>query len=275
MMHHRRIIFQKIDRREPIAEILEYSNNLDFPLRKMVLYKPANSNTCLKLIPQTAPDQPYNWDTLRENFRVYIQDQYDKQEQQNRMHVLHLLAMMMPQLYYQIDTIYTQYFTAFAENPNMNFTTEYDNFVRLMRVRNFETQHFTQYIDYETVSRWKNFLRHSRNTLTRPLIQRPVLQQPPTTYQFIASTVRNSKFHETLECPICLTEVSTPEVSQVDCGHKFCKTCIRSTIRACQPYRRCGCPMCRAPIHKIVRRIAGEEPAIIDLTTPSAHMATA
>lgn len=241
----------------------------------MVLYKPTNSNKCLKLIPNNALNVSYNWVTLRENFRAYIQAQYDKQEQQNRMHVIHLLALMMPQVYYQIDTLYAQYFTAFAENPTMPFTTEYDNFIRLMRVRSFETQHFTQYIDYETVSRWKNFLRYCRDTLARPITQRTVAPQPLTTYQFIASTVRNSKFHETIECPICLTEVATPEVSQVDCGHKFCKTCIRSTIKACPSYRRCVCPMCRAPIHKIVRRISAPEPAVIDLTAPAPLMTTA
>jgi hypothetical protein len=272
MLNHRRVIEQKITNREPIPNLVAYLNDMDFPLRKLVLAK-NQYGKCTNLIPQHSDDPQL----LETQFIRRTQSVYDYKEQQLRRDLLVILSVMISRIYYTLDTQYTQYFSQLEENPAMPLAIEYENFRTLIRVRTYETQHFTQYIDYNTVLRWHNFMHHCRRTMIAATTVPP--RQPATTYHFVASTVRNSrfhsKFHETIECPICLTEVSTPEVSQVDCGHKFCKTCIRSTIRACPSYKRCGCPMCRAPIHKIVRKIPASEPAIIDLTAPEPMTATA
>jgi hypothetical protein len=268
MLNHRRVIHQKITNREPIPNLVAYLNNMDFRLRKLVLSK-NQRGTCTNMIPQHSDDPQL----LEAEFIARTQSVYDYEEQKLRRDLLVILSVMISRIYYTLDTLYTQYFSQIEENPAMPLATEYENFRTLIRVRTYETQHFTQYIDYNTVRRWLRFIHHCRHaTIAATTMPQ---RQPATTYHFVAQTIRNSKFHETIECPICLTDVSTPEVSQVDCGHKFCKTCIRSTIRACPSYKRCACPMCRAPVHKIVRRIAGEEPAVIDLTIPAAPMATA
>jgi hypothetical protein len=266
MLNHRRVIHQKITNREPIPNLVTYLNNMDFRLRKLVLSK-NQRGTCTNMIPQHSDDPQL----LEAEFIRRTQSVYDYEEQKLRRDLLVILSVMISRIYYTLDTLYTQYFSQIEENPAMPLATEFENFRTLIRVRTYETQHFTQYIDYNTVRRWLRFIHHCRRA-TIAATTMPSMQ-PATTYHFVAQTIRNSKFHETIECPICLTDVSTPEVSQVDCGHKFCKTCIRSTIRACPSYKRCACPMCRAPVHKIVRKIS--EPTVIDLTTPTAPMATA
>lgn len=267
MLNHRRVIHQKITNREPIHDLVAYLNTMDFPLRKLVLSK-NHRGKCTNFIPPSSNDAQL----LETQFIRHTQSVYDYEEQKLRRDLLLVLSIMLSRIYYTLETQYTQYFSQLEENPAMPLATEYDNFCRLIRVRTYDTQHFTQYIDYNTVQRWNRFLHHCRRTMiAAPPSAMP--QQPATTYQFIASTVRRSNFHETIECPICLTEVSTPEISAVDCGHKFCKTCIRSTIKACPSYKRCACPMCRAPIHKIVRKIT--EVTVIDLTVPAPMMATA
>jgi hypothetical protein len=48
--------------------------------------------------------------------------------------------------------------------------------------------------------------------------------------------------------------VNMPNISETNCGHKYCSTCIRNTIKKYIATKRCPCPMCREPLHTIVRK---------------------
>lgn len=262
ILHHRRVISQQINRHEPIADMIHYLNELDFPERKLVLSK--LNNKCLNLIPTKSTDATL----LETKFIAHVQNVYAKDEQQKRVYVLSKLYMLSMRGYMNLlEMTYTHYFSAFTENPAMSLATEFAQFCTLLRVHSFDNQYYTHHIDYNTVNRWYHFINYCRS---QPLILPSIAQQQPlTTYRFVARTVHIPKFHETIECPICLTETSTPEISEVNCGHQFCTACIRSTIRACPSNRRCACPMCRAPVQKIVRKIAAvpDPTNVIDLTS--------
>jgi hypothetical protein len=59
---------------------------------------------------------------------------------------------------------------------------------------------------------------------------------------------------ETIDCPVCMESISTPEILVTECNHSFCNSCMQTII-----YRfdttRCNCPLCRTPIKKMTRYI--------------------
>ena len=52
--------------------------------------------------------------------------------------------------------------------------------------------------------------------------------------------------HEEFECPICKDLCEETSVNP-DCGHRFCKGCIKESIRKCNN----ECPSCREPISTV------------------------
>lgn len=55
-----------------------------------------------------------------------------------------------------------------------------------------------------------------------------------------------------IDCPICMDTKETPNILTTTCGHQFCNECIISLVNKTR-MQRCGCPLCRTPMHKLVR----------------------
>lgn len=48
------------------------------------------------------------------------------------------------------------------------------------------------------------------------------------------------------DCAVCLGDFTQP--CRTPCGHEFCATCLRSTLKSQRPWNRGVCPLCRAAI---------------------------
>uniref|UniRef100_A0A6C0K2H6 RING-type domain-containing protein n=1 Tax=viral metagenome TaxID=1070528 RepID=A0A6C0K2H6_9ZZZZ len=57
-----------------------------------------------------------------------------------------------------------------------------------------------------------------------------------------------------IDCSICMETVKTPDILTTTCGHQFCRDCITSFVNKTRT-QRCGCPLCRAPIYKLIREV--------------------
>lgn len=72
-------------------------------------------------------------------------------------------------------------------------------------------------------------------------IHHPIMNETEVQKIFVSEEERN--------CPICFEIREREEISQINCGHKFCTICLTQYIRS--KNRLACCPLCREIITKI------------------------
>ena len=60
-------------------------------------------------------------------------------------------------------------------------------------------------------------------------------------------------------CPICLAVYLPNFEAQTECGHKFCRQCIVSVLKASRPQWLAKCPLCRETISAFNTRCGGQK----------------
>jgi hypothetical protein len=51
---------------------------------------------------------------------------------------------------------------------------------------------------------------------------------------------------EMAECAVCLADYVQP--CRTPCGHVYCRTCLRATLKSRPPWNRGACPLCRSAV---------------------------
>ena len=62
-------------------------------------------------------------------------------------------------------------------------------------------------------------------------------------------TEENTKIN--CDCNICYETFNVTNFVKLNCGHDFCKDCIKKTLRLCSLAKEPICAFCRAPISQI------------------------
>ena len=268
LQEFRKEFFEKIQRRESMENILENAKSIPLEKMRLITYKTEKGKVS-KINTLKEPEATYY-----EKLEKYIKKEYEKQEEALKRIVIIKLTVNRTLLnnlpLVSIHSMYQNYITQIATDGRNEYirrrisrTIYPSEEVRLLSDVNESTTwesvfltditHLYQLIEsravqdtsYEMMTRFLGFLlliEDEHNARTRP---------PKIAYNFIKRVHPET---ETIDCPICMESITTPEISEVNCGHKFCRTCIRQTINRHAKDKRCGCPMCRTPIEKIVRK---------------------
>lgn len=262
--------FKRIKRRDSVEEILENAKSIYLEKMKLLTYK-TEEGKLTRIVKLTEKEDQYY-----ENLEKYIKKEYEKQEKELAKLLEKKLQMMRIQgIPMMIDhqMLYVVYMQTIRERnveireliSRENYPSERieiptnavdDTTVHTILTRDLSgllTFINTRRISrdphppsYETMTLWLGYILLIIKTYQPP---------KPINYNFIKRLIRDmSRTPETIECPICMECITTPEISEVNCGHKFCRTCIRRTISTCPKKNRCGCPMCRTPVDTIIRK---------------------
>lgn len=115
-----------------------------------------------------------------------------------------------------------------------------------------ETKHVPEtFIPIPVLLLYVSFLRFQFHAYTMMRDKKRQMNTPVIIYdikQVIAFEI------ETMDCPICMDSISTPEILVTECKHSFCNSCMQTIIYKSDT-NRCNCPLCRTPIKKMTRYI--------------------
>jgi hypothetical protein len=277
LKEERKEFYKKIQRREAIPRILELAKSIALEKMRLITYKTEKGKVSkINTLKETE-------DTYYEKLENYIKKEYESQEEGLKKKII--LKTMIIRRHYQvplvnISTMYHSYIRILSTNAHRveelrrlisreGYPSEevhlhreveepgtWENMIEgdteslnmFTATNSFNRELYAIYPSYEMMTRWLGFLlviQEEYRSITRTNHAHPIA------YNFIK---RLQTENETIECPICMENISTPEISEVNCGHKFCRNCIRQTINKHPKDKRCGCPMCRSPIEKIVRK---------------------
>jgi hypothetical protein len=278
LKEERNEFYKKIHRRVPIEEILENAKSIALEKMRLITYKTEKGKV------SKISSLKESEDTYYEKLENYIKKEYEIQEEGLKKKII--LKTMIIRMHYQLplvnpNAMYHSYIRILSTNAQRveevrrlisrdGYPSEevylhreveepgtWENMIEadaeslnmFMATNSFNRELYAIYPSYEMMTRWLGFLlviQEEYRSITRTNHTHPIV-----VYNFIK---RLQTENETIECPICMENISTPEISEVNCGHKFCRSCIRQTINRNAKDKRCGCPMCRTPIEKIVRK---------------------
>jgi len=278
ILSQRKHVFEQIENHIPMETILEYAHQQEFERIKIITYKNPKGKTS-NISPLSADETTYYT-----NLERYIQTEYAKQTniltatiQRKIFYTRRLLPRSADEILNQYVQFLTEFYnTQFQSGTIENVDIEIMQFLHLCDTQSMEPTNYTPFPSYDALKRWMRFLQittarymaemQARNRPAQAIVQR---------YNFIKRRVvgASEESTESIDCPICMETVSMPNISETNCGHKYCRTCIRSTITKYTPSKRCPCPMCREPIHTIVRKFTETSSEAGERTFPehSAH----
>jgi hypothetical protein len=271
LQESRKEFYKKIHRREPLPNIVENAKSIPIEKMRLITYKTEKGKVS-KISSLKESEQTYY-----EKLEKYIKKEYEKQEEGLKriviLKILHHRTLLNALPLVSIHSMYQNYITQIATEERNEYVMR-----RIARLTIYPSEeifllrditetttwesvflsditHLYQLIEtrtsegmsYEMMTRFLGFLllvEDEQATRTKPTTK-------PLEYNFIKRIQTET---ETIDCPICMENISTPDISEVNCGHKFCRSCIRQTIHRHAKDKRCGCPMCRTPIEKIVRK---------------------
>jgi len=260
LLSQRKHIFEQIENHTPMAEIITYAQqNHEFERMKIITYKTPKGKTS-HISPLSSDETTYYT-----NLERYIQTEYEKQTN-------HLIAQIQRRIFFtrrllprttdDLLHVYLQflsnsYNTQLHNGTIENVDREMTQFLHLCETQSLEPTHYNPYPSYEILQRWNHFLQQTMARYMEQMQGRnrtPAPAQIVQTYNYIKRRIPNNESTESIDCPICMETVNMPNISETNCGHKFCSRCIRYTIKKYIATKRCPCPMCREPLHTIVRK---------------------
>ena len=257
ILSQRKHVFEQIENHVPAETILEYAHQQEFERMKIISYKTPKGKTS-NVSPLSADEQTYYT-----NLERYIQTEYAKQTNQLASLIQRKIFFARRLLPRSTDEIFNQYVQFLTEFYNTEFQSgtianvdqEIVQFLHLCETQSMDPANYTPFPSYGALTRWMRFLNE---TTRRYMAQMHARNHPPPaiaqTYNYIKRRVPSEESPESIDCPICMETVTMPNISETNCGHKYCTTCIRNTIKKYNAYKRCPCPMCREPVHTIVRK---------------------
>jgi hypothetical protein len=255
LLSQRKHVFEQIENHAPAAEIITYAQqNHEFERMKIITYKTPKGKTS-NICPLSSDETTYYT-----NLERYIQTEYEKQTNQLITQLQRRIFFTRRLLPHNANELMNRYINFLAQFYNNQHTIEdldreLTQFLHLCETQSLEPTHYNPYPSYEILQRWNHFLQE---TTSRYMAQIQARNRPPPqivqTYNYIKRRVPNNEPTESIDCPICMETVNMSNISETNCGHKFCSTCIRNTIKKYIATKRCPCPMCREPLHTIVRK---------------------
>lgn len=259
ILSQRNHVFEQIENHAPVETILEYAHQQEFERIKIITYKTPKGKTS-NISPLSADETNYYT-----NLERYIQNEYVKQTalltaqiQRKIFFARRLLPRSTDEIFNQYVQFLTEFYnTQFQSGTIANVDQEIMQFLHLCDTQSMEPTNYTPFPSYGALTRWMRFLNE---TTRRYMAQMHARNHPPQaivqTYTYIKRRIAgpSQDSQESIDCPICMETVETPTISETNCGHKYCTTCIRNTIKKFNPHKRCPCPMCREPIQTIVRK---------------------
>lgn len=260
ILFQRNHIFEQIEKHAPIETILDYAHHQEFERIKIITYKTPKGKTS-NISPLTSDETTYYT-----NLERYIQSEYEK-------HTNQVIEIIQRKIFYtrrllphnanELMNRYTSFLAEFYNNQHTieDLDRELMQFLHLCDTLSLEPTSYTPFPSYATLIRWSNFLQYTTSRYLAQMQERNRRPAPVTqTYNYIKRRLAPDTEHqEPIDCPICMETITMPNISETNCGHQFCRTCIRNTIHKYIPTKRCPCPMCREPIHTIVRKYTETE----------------
>jgi hypothetical protein len=257
LLSDRKHIFEAIANHTELERILEYTQQQEFERMKIITYKTPKGKTS-NIAPLSA-----NETTYYTNLQRYIENEYEKQMNQLVSQIQRKIVYtrrLLPRTTNELVDVYTQFlsnsYNSELQNGTIeNIDQEITQFLHLCEIQNVDQTNYNPYPSYASLQRWNHLLQE---TTRNYLEQMHARNQPPVAQKYnyikrLMMTPRSEDF-ESIDCPICMEQVTMPNISETNCNHKYCSTCIRNTIKKYNSYKRCPCPMCREPIHTIVRK---------------------
>ena len=258
ILFQRNYVFEQIEKHTPLETIIAYAQHQDFQRMKIITYKTPKGKTS-NISPLSADETTYYT-----NLERYITTEYEKQTNQVVSHIqrkIFYTRRLLPRTTSEIVNLYTNYiaesYTSNQQNGTIeNVDQEITQFLHLCDTMSLEVTNYTPFPTYDVLTRWNAFLQR---TSTRYLADMQARNRPPPapvvveTYNYVKRPVGEDAT-ETIDCPICMETINTPNISETNCGHKYCTPCIRRTIRKYTAHKRCPCPMCREPIRTVLRK---------------------
>ena len=264
ILSQRNHVFEQIENHTPLETILDYAHNQEFERMKIITYKTPKGKTS-NIAPLSA-----NETTYYTNLERFIENEYAKQTNLLTAKIqrkIFFTRRLLPRTHDEIFNQYTQFLTEFYNTQFQsgtieNVDIEIMQFLHLCDTQSLEPTNYTPFPTYAALTRWNQFLQI---TQSRYMAQMQARNRAPQavaqTYNYIkrriaapAEETPEKPPEESIDCPICMETVTIPNISETNCGHKYCTTCIRNTIKKYNAYKRCPCPMCREPVHTIVRK---------------------
>ena len=139
--------------------------------------------------------------------------------------------------------------------------THIRNIAHPFNTKNTDNANLYHQTTFKTMPNRQTFRRRiSRTTLRRPSGRKKAQRKPrtmPNQPQFVSTDTT---------CSICLDTITT-ELGTLDCGHRFCFSCIKKWSK-----RKKQCPLCKKRFSKIHRGRRNSNPEVIDLTKCTLHI---
>jgi len=240
VMNTLRQLQQMVGRHPPYETIINWLNTFDVKVLQLIVSK-------------------YTYTAYRKNTKqmcidilsVAISDKYREQERRMMESLQSALRygnlLLWAPDHQNIRELYIQYCAQFMEDETNPPPTEEECQILMSSIQN----HFiTQNVSYYLAKRLYNFIvamHHQYFGIA------PNSQANSVEIKYVV-TRKTISLPIEIDCPICMETKKTPDILTTTCSHQFCKDCITSLVNKTRT-QRCGCPLCRAPMYKLIREV--------------------
>lgn len=229
---------QMVNRFPPFQTIVDWLETIEEKYIQFVLAR--YSRNAIK---------PYHKNKCIDILKVIIQEQYEQEKRryfettEGSLRRGNILVWSFDNE--NIPQLYRQYCAQFIENE-----TEPVSDVECELLCNIIiTRSIPQNTSYHTMRRFYAFILY-RHAMFEAA-QSTNVDNVDTQIKYIVMR-KPVSFKMQIECPICMDSKETPDIVSTTCHHRFCWSCIYSAITT-NKTQRCGCPLCRKPIYKLIR----------------------
>ena len=235
-MNTLRELKQRVGRFPPFQEIIDWLQTIDVRRLQFILSKYTYSN--YKKCPK---------EMCIDILSVVISDRYRREEYRARQLLQGVLQTNVLMLWAQEDQNIPLQYTQYCDQFIAPLPTEEECQLLCDVIRSRNIPHTTP---YHTITRLRNFIIYIYNQNVNRLHMHQQQQQNNSIKYVITRKTIIDPIE--IDCPICMDTKKTPDILTTMCGHQFCWDCINRVLNK-QTGNRCNCPLCRAPIYKLVQ----------------------
>jgi len=240
VMNKLRQLQQMVHRYPPYETVINWLHTLDIKVLQIIVSK-------------------YTYTAYRKNTKqmcidilsVAVSDKYREEERRMMISLQSVFRygdlLRWAQEHQNIRELYIQYCAQFMEDETTPPPTEEECQILVSSIQN---RHITQNISYYVAKRFNNFIM----AMYRQFIGVGNTNQANSAEIKYIITRKNITIPIEIDCPICMETIKTPNILTTACSHQFCRNCITSLVNKTRT-QRCGCPLCRAPMYKLIREV--------------------
>jgi hypothetical protein len=237
-MNTLRQLHQMVYRYPPYETVINWLNTLDIKVLQFILSKYTYSVY-----------RKHSKEMCIDALSVFISDKYREEERRMIISLESVFSRYGDMLVWaqgneNIPQLYRQYCGQFMEDETNLPPTEEECQILVSSIQN---RNISPTISYYTAKRFNNFIMYKYSEYRRD--HRRTTSNNTIKYVL---TRKNIAIPIQIECPICMETKETPNIITTTCDHQFCKDCINSLLSK-KTIKRCNCPLCRTPIHKIIQ----------------------